>query len=45
MQKIHNIFYLLLLKKNIFKKKKVNKNIIILDFKASDNKKYKIKII
>ena len=42
-QKIHNVFYMLLLKQIITINKQVNKNII--EFKVSNNKKYKLEII
>ena len=36
---------MLLLKQDITKKKRVNKNVIKLDFEASNSKEYKLKII
>ena len=42
-QKIYNIFYILLLKQNIIKKKEVNKIKQDFKFKADNNKEYKIK--
>ena len=41
--KIYNIFYVLLLKQNIIRKKGVDKNIIWLDFKTGNSKEYNIK--
>lgn len=39
---MHNIFYILLLEQNTKKKKRVDKNITHLEFKANNNEEYKI---
>ena len=44
-QRIYNVFYILMLKHNISKKKQVDKNIIRLNFKVNNSKKYKVEAI
>lgn len=44
-QKIHKVFYILLLEQYTTKKMQVNKNVIRLDFEPSNNKNYKVEEI
>ena len=43
--RIYNIFYILLFEQNSSKKKRINKMVIRLNFKVSNNKMYKIEEI